>query len=613
MNFCVLNAPTGGDLPGSQASFWELLRALNSAAPQAERPKANFITSFPANDKPLIPNAEDLVAALADETPSSMQRERLVSLVSAHCGAQFDRLKSADVVVVPPPYERHLSKHDLSTCLFLPWIAKHIMGKRLFWIRPPLALLPDELLPSWHAMLREAEMLWVEDPASLRLAGGTGLGRSRVVPDPIFLTSPLEHGVLYRELEGREYFCAAASTPQNHDALVSSVNGIVAQTGLYPVLVLGGAEQEELRSLLAAKLPHRAFSIMPPQMIYPAVAECLGNAAFLLGDCVQLAKLAAISGTPCVPLSAGDSRWPNLAEMLGVDWRERPPVDNEGILEDVARHLADEGQKRSSLRDKARELRSAVLAAYERWPEELELANKQTLTRPYPLLDAQTSFSSRHPSPSRQPTTAWPDIQILPPLLVMTVYLRRGAETPTSFRCLQQLVEDSLEAALEQLNTRWLVSVCDSYADCGAPLESRNALLISTFINWERFAATYMHWSDPSRSTRVIDQAIPPTNEPLWDGLFTLHLGCGDTTSNLLARYTKALETTPVLLRIWRALLERIKSSDSVMAALDKPHGHLFDEDRQWMHEAVKTHGFARWRLPHPLNLTNEQIAKRPE
>ncbi|MFM9091257.1 MAG: hypothetical protein ACKOUK_05900, partial [Verrucomicrobiota bacterium] len=187
-----------------------------------------------------------------------------------------------------------------------------------------------------------------------------------------------------------------------------------------------------------------------------------------------------------------------------------------------------------------------------------------------------------YPADDSPQATFGPPPAVLPQLEALTIYLRRRVNPAATFLCLRQLVEGQLDSVIEQLDARWLVSICDSYADHGDPVEARNALLISTFLTWERLAATHARWADPSRTTARVERAIPAANHPLWDGLVTVHLARGDTTCNLLARYTRLLSATPHLLRIWRELLRRIRTHDSILAALDVPHGHMFDEDVAW-------------------------------
>lgn len=94
-----------------------------------------------------------------------------------------------------------------------------------------------------------------------------------------------------------------------------------------------------------------------------------------------------------------------------------------------------------------------------------------------------------------------------------------------------------------------------------------------------------------------VETPPPANNVHLWDGIITVHLRRGDTVNNMLVRYARLLAETPPLLAIWRALLDRIRASDSVLAALDRPHGHLFDEHLLWMAD-TRLADIPRWRRP---------------
>src|SRR6185369_16066780 len=69
-----------------------------------------------------------------------------------------------------------------------------------------------------------------------------------------------------------------------------------------------------------------------------------------------------------------------------------------------------------------------------------------------------------------------PLFDIIFPLIVN---LRRGIEVEDSMVIFRHAVEGYIDEVCRQFDTRWLVSICDSYVDFGAPIERRNAFLIS--------------------------------------------------------------------------------------------------------------------------------------
>jgi hypothetical protein len=299
-----------------------------------------------------------------------------------------------------------------------------------------------------------------------------------------------------------------------------------------------------------------------------------------------------------------------LRALLDVDW----PIHAFGGAADVlpvARRLAaapDAG--RAALRERVGALRAATVASCRNWLAPRGPAPAAALGRlvpPMPLqsVEASDRFDEinraiaagfRYPDADTPDAKLGPPPRLLPQIKALTVYIRRGVHADASYLCLRQLVEGQLELALAQLDSRWLVSICDSYADHGTPMEARNALLISTFLTCEPLAATYRHWAEPGCATRRVAGLVAPGNEPLWDGLMTIQLERGDTVGNLLARYARPLADTPHLLAIWRTLLGRIRSHDSVLAALDAPHGHLLDENLDWLADPRFDNRIEPWR-----------------
>lgn len=141
---------------------------------------------------------------------------------------------------------------------------------------------------------------------------------------------------------------------------------------------------------------------------------------------------------------------------------------------------------------------------------------------------------------------------------------------------LRALVEADVDAFCEGSDTRWLVSVCDTYADYGEPLEQAAAMLIVLLVNWEKLA-----WS-----LRLVSNPEPPRQAepedcqtPLWDGVASLHLrsrGC-DMPENLFRRLRHALIPVPHLARIFQSVGSRLIDADDATPALLTAASHRRD------------------------------------
>lgn len=151
------------------------------------------------------------------------------------------------------------------------------------------------------------------------------------------------------------------------------------------------------------------------------------------------------------------------------------------------------------------------------------------------------------------------------------VYLRRRLQADEHWSALQSLVARYEDVFLAELDTRWLLSICDTYSDHGTELERSAAMVIVTCINTIKLAETerlmmpgcQVDWE------RIKEQSQPVE---LFDGITSYLVKTGDMPRNMLARIEKALLPTPLLHRIWRAILLRLKHSDNLLSRLARHH-----------------------------------------
>ena len=117
-------------------------------------------------------------------------------------------------------------------------------------------------------------------------------------------------------------------------------------------------------------------------------------------------------------------------------------------------------------------------------------------------------------------------------------------------------------AVLSSFSSRWLISICDTYADHAEDVQSRNAFLISILFNMIRVSDT-LYESNDIRPDRLA--AIRAGQLPLFDGLEILHLDKQDTCLNLAKRLTRSLQGDEVLYAIYIELLSRLRSHDNLL------------------------------------------------
>jgi SAM-dependent methyltransferase len=135
-------------------------------------------------------------------------------------------------------------------------------------------------------------------------------------------------------------------------------------------------------------------------------------------------------------------------------------------------------------------------------------------------------------------------------------------------------VTEHLPFLLAHFNTRWLVSICDTFADHGTPIERRNAMFVSLLVAWEKLVQT-RRLADASPEW-IASGAPSFMREPqlLWDGVTSMvTTPRADMLRNLFSRLGVMLGPTPHLLQMMETVVERMRACrSSTIAALDRVH-----------------------------------------
>jgi hypothetical protein len=141
----------------------------------------------------------------------------------------------------------------------------------------------------------------------------------------------------------------------------------------------------------------------------------------------------------------------------------------------------------------------------------------------------------------------------------------------------RDLIKDHLEEICRDLDTRWLVSVCDTYVDCGDEIYSRNAMMVVQLVNFEKLWATYLLMHDVKENQDKIQQLKKNKVIPLWDGMYSFNINHGDMTNNLFYRIETLMKATPEIEAIYREVKNRIEKRGTVLSRLNEYHGKLFE------------------------------------
>jgi hypothetical protein len=157
------------------------------------------------------------------------------------------------------------------------------------------------------------------------------------------------------------------------------------------------------------------------------------------------------------------------------------------------------------------------------------------------------------------------------------VNLRKGKDIDINWKEFSNLIEQNIDEVCKNLDTRWLVSICDTYVDYGDPIRSRNAMLVVQIANFEKLWATNLLMYDITLNSEKLQKLKSNKIIPLWDGMYSFNINHGDLTNNLFGRMEDLLKETPVIEQIYKVIIQRIKENDTVLANLNKYHGRLFE------------------------------------
>lgn len=145
----------------------------------------------------------------------------------------------------------------------------------------------------------------------------------------------------------------------------------------------------------------------------------------------------------------------------------------------------------------------------------------------------------------------------------MIVLLRRKISVETVYRHYRALWSAHSDILLEILDSRWLVSACDTLSDLSDdPDEARTATLISLFVNTVKLFETerVMDGRQHVQGARLTQRT------PLYDGLTGFMVGEGDMVANLVRRLDQTLRHDSLVDRIARQLITRALFSDTVFS-----------------------------------------------
>lgn len=140
--------------------------------------------------------------------------------------------------------------------------------------------------------------------------------------------------------------------------------------------------------------------------------------------------------------------------------------------------------------------------------------------------------------------------------------LRNKRNVNENWDDLKKLILKFEDHILSHFSLRWLVSICDTYADYGTPVERRNAYLISLLVIMARLSDSYRH----RIGVYFSEQKLDTTKFHLYEGLYSFNPEHEDTCLNMCKRMTRLLEETPFFLKMYQETLRRMLKHKTLLS-----------------------------------------------
>ena len=100
---------------------------------------------------------------------------------------------------------------------------------------------------------------------------------------------------------------------------------------------------------------------------------------------------------------------------------------------------------------------------------------------------------------------------------------------------------------------------------------------MAQIANFEKLWATNLLMYDVTLNPEKVQQLKKNKVIPLWDGMYSFNINHGDMTGNFFGRMETLLKDTPVILKIYQTIVERLKSSGMTLANLNEYQRRLFE------------------------------------
>ena len=144
------------------------------------------------------------------------------------------------------------------------------------------------------------------------------------------------------------------------------------------------------------------------------------------------------------------------------------------------------------------------------------------------------------------------------------IYIRRNIDTEENIEKFYQLLDTYIDALLEHLDLRWLVSVCDTLVDIGEPARSAAALNIVQCVNYINIMSTLTDICVDGRPSLEKLKRDPGHKRPTFGGMISLDIYTGDTMYNMQCRLNNVAAQDHLVNELWEEIKHRLVDDPTV-------------------------------------------------
>ena len=159
----------------------------------------------------------------------------------------------------------------------------------------------------------------------------------------------------------------------------------------------------------------------------------------------------------------------------------------------------------------------------------------------------------------------------------LCVKARRGLDPVDTIDEFLHLWQSQSDHLVQALNSRWLLSAVDTFADYGTPQQRAIAGMLTAYFNALKMAETENATLHGIPARDALANAPEPDPEDFWDGIEGFRFHNGDMLRNLIERMDRIARDDVALHAIFRTLVERAYEYNSPLGRMIRANRHFGD------------------------------------